>query len=66
MDFRGLTHTRPSEDDFLALFANPILLKSGGGLADITTFKSPVYYQKGSGLLSWMTGIAKKKQYRLP
>ena len=60
MDLQRVTHTLPTENDFLMLFANPVLLKTGGGLNDINSFKSPIYYQKGSGLLSWIKGIAKK------
>ena len=51
MDLPGVTYLFPTENDFLELFENPVLLKTGGALNDIAKFKSPIYYQKGSGLL---------------
>jgi len=50
----------PSKDEYLALFENPRILKRGGALSDITTFQSPVLYQKGAGLFSFLRGIGRR------
>ena len=48
----------PSKDEFLILFEDPHLLKRGGALSDITPFQSPILYQKGAGLFSFLKGIS--------
>ena len=50
----------PSKDEFLHLFGDGHILKRGGALNDITTFQSPVLYQKGAGLFSILKGIGKR------
>lgn len=50
----------PSKDDFFVLFDGSHFLKRGGGLSDITTFQSPIVYQKGGGLFSFLKGIGKR------
>ena len=44
----------PSERDFLLLFAEGNIRVKGGSLADITTFKSDVHFQRGSGFWSFL------------
>ena len=49
----------PSENDFKHLFlSNP--LRKGGGLEDINIFQPSLGYRKGSGILSFISGVAKK------
>ena len=50
----------PSKDEFITLFEDPLVLKRGGALSDITTFQSPVLYQKGAGLFSFLQGIGRR------
>jgi len=50
----------PSKDSFLILIDDPHLLKRGGALSDITTFQSPILYQKGAGLFSFLKGIGRR------
>jgi len=50
----------PEADHYMILFQEPRLLSRGGGLDDIQTFKSPVIYQRGAGILSILGGIARK------
>ena len=50
----------PSKDDFFRLFEDPHVLKRGGALSDITTFQSPILYQKGAGLFSFLKGIGRR------
>ena len=49
----------PSENEFKHLFLS-IPLRKGGGIEDINIFQSSVGYRKGSGILSFISGIAKK------
>ena len=44
----------PSEKDFLLLFSNNALHIKGGSLADISSFKSNLHYQRGSGFWSFL------------
>ena len=50
----------PSRDEFITLFDDPLVLNRGGALSDIATFQSPVLYQKGSGLFSFLKGIGRR------
>ena len=50
----------PSKDDFFMLFEDPHILKRGGALSDITTFQSPIVYQKGAGFFSFLKGIGRR------
>ena len=50
----------PSKNEFITLFEDPLVLKRGGALSDITTFQSPILYQKGAGLFSFLKGIGKR------
>ena len=49
----------PSKDEFLTLFRGPHLLR-GAGLSDITTFQSPILYQRGGGFFNILKGIGKR------
>ena len=44
----------PSERDFLLLFSSDNLRIKGGSLGDISTFKSDLHYQRGSGFWSFL------------
>lgn len=50
----------PTENEFLVLFQHPQILKKGGALSDIETFKSPIFYQRGSGIFSLLKGIGRR------
>ena len=50
----------PSTQEYLALFVQPRILKRGGGQSDISTFQSPIFYQKGAGLFSFLKGIGRR------
>lgn len=50
----------PSKEEFLSLFEDPHILKRGGSLSGISTFQSPIVYQKGAGLFSLLKGIGKR------
>ena len=55
-----VTFTPPSENDFKQLFLSSPLRK-GGGLEDISIFQPmDIPYRRGSGLLSVISGVAKK------
>ena len=52
--------TPPSEDEFKQLFLSSPLRK-GGGLDDISIFQPKgIPYRRGSGVLSFISGVAKK------
>ena len=52
--------TPPSEDEFKQLFLSS-LLRKGGGLDDISIFQPKgIPYRRGSGVLSFISGVAKK------
>jgi hypothetical protein len=55
----------PSSEDFLRLFSdghNNVKTYDyrGGGIGDIRTFESPLYYQRGSGIFSVIASIARR------
>lgn len=50
----------PSQSEFLVLFQGPRTLKRGGALSDISTYQSPVFYQRGSGIFSLLRGIGRR------
>lgn len=53
-----VTYTPPTAAQFDAIFK---LNKSvGAGLGDIRTFNSPVYYQQGGGLFSFIGNVIRK------
>ena len=54
-----ITFIPPCEDDFKRLFLS-VPLRKGGGIEDIDVFQPSVGYRKGSGILSFISGIAKK------
>ena len=55
-----VTFTPPSENDFKQLFLSSPLRK-GAGLEDISIFQPKgIPYRRGSGLLSVISGVAKK------
>jgi hypothetical protein len=58
-DTMRVTYVEPSVEEFSRLFDSNII-RHGGGLADIATFNSPVYYQRGSGFFSILSSIAKR------
>ena len=58
-------YTYPTAEDFLRLFSEGRhTIKTydhrGGGVGDIHTFESPLYYQRGSGIFSVIASLAKQ------
>ena len=54
-----VTFIPPSEHDFKRIFLS-IPLRKGGAIEDINVFQSSLGRRKGSGILSFISGIAKK------
>lgn len=54
-----VTFIPPTEEEFQKLFSSTVL-KNGGGLNDITIFQPPVSRKRGGGILSALSGIARK------
>lgn len=60
----------PTSKEFDILFQDRTRIV-GGSLSDIQTFKSPIYYQRGSGIFSVLGSIARRslpflRKYILP
>jgi hypothetical protein len=49
----------PTPDEFLILFSKADKIR-GGNLSDIQTFQSPVYFQRGSGIFSVISGLVRR------
>ena len=55
-----MTFTPPTENDFKQLFLSSPLRK-GGGIDDINIFQPrSIAYRRGSGILSFISGVAKR------
>ena len=56
-----IAFTPPSESEFKQVFLSPSILKKGAGLEDISVFTPKgIPYRRGSGILSFISGVAKR------
>jgi hypothetical protein len=54
-----VAYTPPSVTQYTALFSKGHTLK-GGGLGDIQTYHSPIYHQRGSGIISFISRLLRR------